>query len=150
MKFRLLDTSALPGPHDLFKCTFRNRYDALVGERQRETRAVTLARHEAVRIWTQQGLEPLAACPYHDVDWRLAAEIACATLAEATDNHQDLADVVIARNDLPPAVRCAAASFFYDPIVLNSRGDEIVNGQHRICAVLAAGAARCVIDDDPE
>jgi hypothetical protein len=136
--WRIADVEALPWPSDLFRCPWRERIaDVLDGSdesgRQAATRSLVL------------GLTPeeVAACPYHQPDWLLAARTAVALLESdrfSLEHLSSAAQVAGMDRDTEEAMY----GFIWEPIIWNG-GARVGNGQHRVCAMKLAGVPRCPV-----
>ena len=123
--------SDLPWADNPFRCRWKTQFDA----------AGTSDFGEFVRGLTP---EELAECPYHDgsTDWVEAARVAV-ELVEA--GGPDPVDGYVQADTHTVCTPWAIVSFFAEPIFID--GDQLGNGQHRVCAMKLAGVERCPIEE---
>jgi hypothetical protein len=132
----IADVASMPWPRNLFNCEWRDRAGAVedldLGASQVAMRSMVL------------GLtaRELVACPYHRPDWRRAAD-AAVTLVEQTGQLVE-EDLRRTARGMDGETAWALYSFVGQPIIWNG-GDELSNGQHRVCAMKLAGASCCPI-----
>jgi hypothetical protein len=136
--WRIADVDAMPWPRDLFRCPWRLRIaDVLEDldelEQQEATRSMVLS-------LTQ---EEVAACPYHQPAWRVAADTAVALVEAGQLSGDHLARAARAA-DMDRDTEEALWSFVWEPIIWNG-GNRLRNGQHRVCAMKLAGVRRCPV-----
>jgi hypothetical protein len=114
--FAVVPVAAFPFAHGLFRCDHRRSGD-------------------------------LDMCSYHRPDWRLIAD-ASVTAAELAGAGADVDALLAACDgmDLLDDERQWLYSLFAYPIVWRPGAEEVTNGQHRLCALRAAGAERVVAD----
>jgi hypothetical protein len=133
----------LPFPHNPSECHWKERFEQL-----RELYPAEDRERQVVGAHWSTTLDPedLAACPYHDPDWRRIADAGVEILrglgAEATID--DVIEAVVATlGDTPEAGWCR--SLFTRPIVCHREPPGLSDGQHRSCAVRMSGAGLCVV-----
>ncbi|OPC76696.1 hypothetical protein B4N89_45240 [Embleya scabrispora] len=139
---RSVPLSALPYPHHLFKCAHADRVKALVEQYPDAEGADRAAHAHAFSTW---GPDDFRACEYHRGDWAAIALAAERALAAGGDT-ADMADRAGRDPELDDHDRECAASLIYDPIAWSDGDEALVNGQHRLCALRAAGAVSCPVD----
>jgi len=90
--------------------------------------------------------ERLAACPYHQHDWRAIAA-ASVELLTRLDPQADRDDVQREASRLLPEGpdRDELIFLFFDPIIWSPEAPSVTNGQHRTCALKAANAPECAV-----
>lgn len=90
--------------------------------------------------------ERFAACPYHRHDWHAIAA-ASVELFTRLGPQADDDDVRREASRLLPEGpdRDELAFLFFDPIIWSPEASSVTNGQHRTCALKAAGAPECVV-----
>lgn len=96
------------------------------------------------------GLDPdrLAACHYHDHDWRAIAEAAVELFTQIVPLVQvEAHDIRREASRLLPEGpdRDELTFLFFDPIIWSPEAPSVTNGQHRICALKAADAPECPV-----
>jgi hypothetical protein len=94
------------------------------------------------------GLNPdrLAACHYHQHDWRAIAA-AAVELFTRVDLQAGCDDIRREASRLLPegSDRDELAFLFSDPIIWSPEASSVTNGQHRTCALKAGGAPECPV-----
>ena len=127
--------------HLRWPCAFeREHLDALaaIGEER-----------EAFRRFLAEMAPRLHECEYHQVDWRLVAGAAtAASEARSTSCGIELADEagrIATERGADRATVEWAESLFLDPIQITADGHFLNRGQRRVCALTAAGVARCPV-----
>lgn len=90
--------------------------------------------------------ERLAVCPYHQHDWRAIAT-ASVELFSRLGPQADGDDVQAEASRLLPEGpdRDELVFLFFDPIIWSPDASSVTNGQHRTCALKAAGAPECAV-----
>jgi hypothetical protein len=124
-RFLICEVSALPWPHLRFKCA-----NATAFWGARDPAAVLDALSPA----------QLRACWTHTVDWRPIAELAVELVRAGHEHPSDLA-----LRSLGTPKSWYLVELFSEPIFLN--GDQLGNGQHRVCAMKAQGVPLIVIEN---
>jgi hypothetical protein len=145
---RLVPLSALPWPHGIV-CQYQRRFEEILEGFPRKESAPTdtpwpsqVAAAQLFLELTEQ--EGFAACSYHQAGWAKIGEFAQRLLA-AGDWRQAWEDMDV-DGSLPPEDRPWLRSLFTDPICWNDGGWGLINGQHRLCALRAAGVGACPVD----
>jgi hypothetical protein len=92
------------------------------------------------------GEEELAACEYHRRDW-ISIAAASVELLERLDPKCSYEELLAAASELlPPGEDRGELCFlFNDPINWSPGEPRLTNGQHRTCALKAAGAPLCAV-----
>jgi hypothetical protein len=141
---RVVPVAAVPFPHGPFRCPHIARFRELARIYPDADRVVVGA-HWHLTLTTKD----FANCPFHDGEWRKVAEASLVALesARAEATYDELMDACI-KQSLPPPEAKWLISLFRDPIVWTPGSREVTNGQHRACALRAAGARYCVVDTD--
>jgi hypothetical protein len=90
-----------------------------------------------------------AGCEYHQgVDWLAIVRTSVRLFRRLKELPVSQLDAAIIAARLPEAELWWLASLFRQPIVWRKHSPQVIDGQHRICAVRASGARLCVIDHD--
>lgn len=139
--FRAVPLSELPWPGTLFKCAHAAR-----AEQVRVTYPDDEAAHTPV--WPAVNAELFAAltgtdfadCPYHRPDWTAIAP-ACVDAMAAGPDLADMCAALHADPRVPDGQHAWAEAVFTDPIGWDETSATFINGQHRSCALRAAGVA---------
>jgi hypothetical protein len=139
---RAVPVTALPFPHGAFRCPHHQRFLGLARLYDDLDRTVAGA-HWYLTLTS----DDFAQCPFHQCDWRKVADISVAILESLTPTatHDDLM-VACAAQALPKQEVEGLLSLFTFPIDWTPDSPTVTNGQHRLCALRAAGAERCVVD----
>jgi hypothetical protein len=140
--FRVVSISALPFPHGVFRCPQAARFKEIAALYDHRGGTVVGA-HWFLTLTD----EDFAQCPYHDCDWRLVAETSVRVL-EALPPQATHDDLLAARKaqTLPERETEGLYSLFSHPIDWTPDSSTLANGQHRSCALRAAGAETCAVD----
>ncbi|MEU9033342.1 hypothetical protein AB0D45_00220 [Streptomyces sp. NPDC048352] len=85
--------------------------------------------------------QDFAACPYHQANWTAIAEAATELAAAELDEDAERGRAAYAMEHLEEADREWARALVPDPICWDDNHDGLTNGQHRTCALRAAGVA---------
>jgi hypothetical protein len=138
--FEIVAVADLPLAHLPSSCAHFGRFMELEIAHSDEPESVVRA------LW-HQSLTPedYAACEYHQADWLAIADASIAVLESVADSKRDLV-VACADQALPSDDLYWLMSLFADPIMWRRGGDGVENGQHRVCALRAAGAASVAVD----
>lgn len=132
----------LPSPFHLFRCPYEKRLGELDDLDER-------ARRQAWERFAERlTAAELAACSYHQADWRKVAALSLAVLdrIQSGQSRRRAVRVIADRFKLGSEDRWALSSLFSDPIIWHFGSSEIISGQHRICALKVAHAYRCVVE----
>lgn len=137
LEITMVPLASMPFAHSPFRCAHKARFTEVRGAAQ-ESGDETVAG----RLFFEQ-LDPAAfeECPYHRGDWRRIAE-AAGLIVDGLAGGAPLQDVLRslrARLVLSEDDALWLWSLFDDPICWRPGEDEVVNGQHRLCALRAAG-----------
>ena len=136
-RLRVVRVDDLPWPRSLRRCAHRERLRRAILASP-PTRFLSSSRHQtacrgaSARVLGGLGADDFAAGPFHQGDWRLVARAAVA-LARGEDP-----------GALPEREARWLASLVEDPIAWDEGSARLDNGQHRVCALRAAGVELCV------
>ncbi len=83
-----------------------------------------------------------AACPYHQGDWQAIAEAALAYAEVDEHEEPERAQELFDMEHLSPQDREWAQAMLGDHIWWDEGDTSLTNGQHRLCAMRAAGVTR--------
>ncbi|MFG2681283.1 hypothetical protein [Streptomyces sp. NPDC048392] len=136
---RPVPAAALPWPHGLFMCEYAERGKRLARTYPGGRREAQTAHAELFAGLTE---EEFAACPYHQGDWKAIAEAALAFAEVNEDEESDRAGELYDMEHLSPHDREWAQAMVGDHIWWDEGDTSLTNGQHRLCAMRAAGVAR--------
>lgn len=144
LQWRVVPVAGLPFPHHLFKCPLEEEHKRMLVEAGGvpECRSTAEERRRAFELFVTRFSDRIDTCPYHQPDWRLAAEMASAAV-DATGQDQDWFDV-LETSGLDRETEWAVWESGYEPIWID--GDRLGNGQHRVCAMKVARTVRCPIE----
>jgi hypothetical protein len=128
--WRVVDVNDLPWAHLPFKCRWKRDVAASHCDSFGDfIRSLTPAQ--------------IAECEYHvGTDWVIAAHVACELVEAGTTTPDDFSSAAAGHD---ACTGWGIVSFRSHPIFLN--GDELGNGQHRVCAMKLADVARCPIEN---
>ncbi|MER5549728.1 hypothetical protein ABT072_46900 [Streptomyces sp. NPDC002589] len=131
---RPVAASQLPWPHGLFKCPY--------GERAKTLAATYPKGHNKTahaELFTQLGDQDFASCPYHQADdWRAIAEAVLAFSRADPDSEEQ--DRLYEAAHLSDRDRAWFRSLIGGGHIWWDTGQQnLTNGQHRLCALRAAG-----------
>jgi len=132
---RPVSTALLPWPHHLFKCAYAGRARQLI-------RAYTVEGEQAAHaeLFTQLHPDGFAACPYHQGDWpAISALVLAFHQAQADGDKARAARARAAMSALSPRDEKWATEWLKDHLWWDSDDEQLTNGQHRLCALRAAG-----------
>lgn len=136
---RSVPLSALPWPHGQSKC----RMGRIAAAHQHAVPDEQAA--HAAAFLSPEGRQAMASCPYHQPDWSRLVHI----LQESLD-HADGVDPELAKHpeyhQLSRDEKRALYSLMSEPIDCNDRDQSLTNGQHRLCALRAAGVLQCPVN----
>ncbi len=132
----------LPWPHSPSECAHADRFNAI-----RELYDESFDGHipAGAHFFLSLNEDALATCRYHQHDW-IAIAATSVELLEALGPTSDFKEVAQRAAKLIGAAadREQLVSLFSDPIKWTPGASTIANGQHRTCALKAAGAEFCV------
>jgi hypothetical protein len=141
-EMQVVAVADLPWAHNPYECAHADRFEAtrkLYGE------ALDTEGPTGAHFFLSLDEDAFASCRYHQYDWRAiaAASIELFETLDSKSQHSEIVDraSVLLANE---ADRGLLVSLFSDPIKWSPGATAITNGQHRICALKAAGAALCV------
>lgn len=154
-EMEVVAVSELPWAHKLSKCAHAERFD-LIDELYEEGPGENGA--TGAHFFLSLGEEELAGCEYHRRNW-ISIAAASVELLERLDPKCSYEEVLAAASELlPPGEDREELCFlFSDPINWSPGEPRLTNGQHRTCALKAAGAPLCAVStnrrwttDEPE
>jgi hypothetical protein len=133
----------LPWAHKLSKCAHAERFEVFEGIYEDEADEANAAGAHFFLSLDQRQLE---GCIYHHHDWKAIAA-ASVELLEGLEPTSSYEELVAASDDLlpPGSDRDELRYLFSDPIHWDPGATSLTNGQHRTCALKAAGAPYCAI-----
>ncbi|MFF4531665.1 hypothetical protein ACFY1P_20635 [Streptomyces sp. NPDC001407] len=134
---RPVAASGLPWPHFLFKCPHGGRAKDL-----QRTYPETSGSRQAAHAELFAALRPeeFAACPYHQADdWKAIAQAVLAHAEAEQAGDEDGAEELYAMEHLSERDRAWAQAMVADLIWWDEGQRQLTNGQHRLCALRAAG-----------
>ncbi len=138
--FEVIAVADLPLAHLPSSCAHYDRFADLEVAHSAEPEAALR------RLWHQSlTAEDCAACEYHQADWLAIAAASVAVLESAAASKRDLV-ATCADQALPPEDLFWLMSLFEHPIMWRRGADGVENGQHRVCALRAAGAPSVAVD----
>jgi hypothetical protein len=142
---RAVPVSALPFAHGPFRCTHDERFKEIAGfyEGADIDDATVVGAHWFLTL----SADDFERCEYHERDWSQIAAASVAVLeAIGPQGSRDEMWAACAKQKLSPDDGRAFLSLFVDPIIWTPGSLSLTNGQHRTCALRAAGAELCVVD----
>jgi hypothetical protein len=139
---RAVPVAALPFPHSPFRCPHEKRFDEIACFYSGDDPTVAGA-HWFLTLAS----EDFKQCSYHERDWQKIADASLAVLdAIGPQGSRDDVRAACAEQNLSSEDFKALGDLFADPIIWTPGAPELTNGQHRTCALRAAGAEFCVVD----
>lgn len=143
-RWSIVPARALPYPFNLSRCRFADRHaTALEAVGSTPDECPTAAQcSSAFDAFIEELADLINACPFHQPDWRLAAERAID--ATHKPDSGDLSQIAVDTSELDDKTSWAAWSFFSEPIWID--GDRIGNGQHRLCAMKCTDVSKLPIE----
>jgi hypothetical protein len=145
---RAVPVSALPFAHGPFRCPHKERFDEIAGfyegaDADDADDATVVGAHWFLTL----AADDFERCEYHDRDWSQIAAASVAVLeAIGPQGSREDMRASCARQKLSADDGQALLSLFADPIIWTPGSSTLTNGQHRTCALRAAGAEFCVVD----
>ncbi len=133
---RPVPVSQLPWPHRLSKCPHFPRIEAIEKTYPDDWYSEQIAHAE---LFTRLTPQDFAACPYHQADWAAIAEAATEYAAADLEVDAERGRAAYAMEHLDERDREWARALVQDPICWDDNHDSLTNGQHRTCALRAAG-----------
>ncbi len=139
---RVVSVTALPFAHSPFRCPHKARFTEL-SRCYDDTDRTVVGAHWYLTLKP----EHFAECPFHAGNWRAVAEASINVLESLTVEGapNDVAKACAEQN-LPAQDAEWLRSLFAGPIDWTPGSSTLTNGQHRSCALRAAGAEQCVVD----
>ena len=134
----------LPWTHNPSRCPHLDRFRTIESLYPEEQWTPPVVGAQWFLTLSEQDLEQ---CDHHSPDWLTvaAASVEIFEGLDATATLDTIPELVTARlGNTPEAERCL--SLFYEPITWRHCHTRVGDGQHRICALKAAGAPFCVVD----
>jgi hypothetical protein len=141
-RLAVIAVSDLPWAHNPFRCRWKDRFETV-----RELYPPDAREHQVVGAhwFSTLGAEDLAACSYHDADWRRVADTSVEVLRGlAPDAVLDDAIAAVDKRLGDSAEAKWCRSLFLDPIICHP-GRGVTDGQHRSCGLRASGPPLCVV-----
>jgi hypothetical protein len=138
---RVVPLSVLPWPHNLSECAYAGRVGGIARTYPDVGGADQVAHAE---LFTRLTPADMAACPYHQADW--AAIAAAAVQLAGEDSLETARDRAESWPGMSEGDRRGLVSLFWEPVSWDDGDDGLTNGQHRLCALRAAGAAACPVE----
>ncbi len=148
----------LPFAHNPFKCAHAERFVAPAADASDDAAWM----QAGAEFFEQLGPADFASCLYHQGDWRRIAAAAVEVVdASPPGGPYDAALAVVGRTRTLFEPRSWLSQrlsrqevlwlrfLFHDPIAYRPGAARVVNGQHRVCALRAAGASECPVASDP-
>ena len=135
----------LPWAHKPARCAHAGRFEQLEAHYPRSSggRRAAIGAHWFLTLTE----DDIAACGYHRSDWSHIADVAVAVYrALAPGAPLEAALTAVGDAIVNPCDRGWCESLFIDPIVWCPGAPNVVNGQHRTCALRASGAGLCIVD----
>ncbi|MEU4574661.1 hypothetical protein [Nonomuraea sp. NPDC023979] len=142
---RLVPLSSLPWPHGLFKCAHAPAAQRLTRGYPSDKHSDRASQAAHAELFTQLSADDFAACPYHQANWPLIGEIARRAVA-GPERDWSSALTPAEADRLTAQDKRWLGSFAFDPINWDDGHNAITNGQHRLCALRAAGILACPVD----
>jgi hypothetical protein len=145
---RLVPVSELPWPHSI-SCQYKRRFEEILesypGKQSTATDGPWPSQAAAAQLFLELSKEEgFTTCPYHQADWTKIGEIAQRLMAIG-DLWQAWKNLDV-DGTLEPKDRNWLRSLFRHPIRWNDGASHLINGQHRLCALRAAGVSACPVD----
>jgi hypothetical protein len=135
---RPVAASQLPWPHSLHKCPHDLRAKRLAATYPEDNSQIAHA-----EMFTQLTPEDFASCPYHQADdWTAIAEGVLAYARAERDGEDERANQLYDAEHLTARDREWFRSLISGHIWWNSGQERLTDGQHRLCALRAAGVNR--------
>ena len=140
--FAAVPITAFPFAHGPFRCPHYERFCELARACDGASDSVIGARWHLTLT-----ANDIAACEFHDADWRSIAAASVAVL-KAAGPRATFDDLIAAceQQGLPKAELLWLYWLFADPIHWRPGSPCVTNGQHRLCALRAAGAEHVAAD----
>lgn len=141
-EMQVIAVADLPWPHMPSECVRADRFEAI---RQLYDPGFDGHIPAGAHFFLSLSEDDFATCRYHQHDWRVIAD-ASVELLESLGPASDFREVAERAGKLVGVeADCAELIFlFSDPIKWTPGATSITNGQHRTCALKAAGADHCV------
>lgn len=137
----------LPWAHKPARCAHAGRFEQLEAHYPPSRGARTAAIGAQWFLTLTEG--DIAACGYHRSDWPRIADVAVAVYRALTPGAAlETALTAVGDAIIDPCDLGWCESLFIDPIVWCPGAPNVVNGQHRTCALRASGAGLCIVDVD--
>lgn len=141
MSYSVVSVGDLPWPWNPFRCALVEQFRA---ENDLET-FDERARSELFGRFVESRSDQLGECPYHQSDWKSAAEQSVEvhrkhSPVDARQAERFLRESGGSEEDLE-----LASSFWWDPILWRPGLPVVTDGQHRTCALKMSGAAEVLV-----
>jgi hypothetical protein len=125
----------LPWGHHPFRCALLDasaQWPIELDEGQAKFEALVSGRSDA----------EVNQCPYHQADWRQAADLAVYAWRHQVWPDSTTFDELVDDHHLEEGTIAAAHSLFVEPIAYTAT--ELMNGQHRVCALKLASVEEVI------
>lgn len=146
-RFEAVRVDALPYAHQPYQCRHAGRFDPAGGGPE-DLHWTEHAVAQGCLFFESLTPADFTSCRYHQADWHKIALLSIYALAigpgEAGD-YLAACQAVIKHHRLRRRDQGWLISLFTEPIDWHPGLVTVTNGQHRICALRAAGAAECVV-----
>lgn len=140
---RTVPLAALPWPHRQFTCEHRERIRAIAKTYPDDDPAGGHTGQTATaEAFDELTAADFAACHYHRAGWANIGAIAL----EVVESGSEALEKIEGDERLGDEDRVWLASLFTDPICWDDGGGSLTNGQHRLCALRAAGVPACPVE----
>lgn len=150
---RVVPLHAMPWPHNPSRCRYVDRYRVLAA--QNATRSGPGEWEQADQAASAElfaSLTPaeFAACQYHRHDWLVVATVAIELMPEGLGRDALLDRIRRDRRIRKHDRRCVYDLLLGEPVDWEDGVRSLHNGQHRLCAMRAAGVSECPALGFPE
>ncbi|MEU0478348.1 hypothetical protein ABZ260_04070 [Streptosporangium sp. NPDC006013] len=142
---RLVPLSSLPWPHNSFKCAHAERGERIERDYPDEQDADGALHAVHAELFTRLGPNDFATCPYHRANWQLIGALAQRAVTHQGDDWRPFLTAA-ERDQLTARDALWLDSLFLDCIAWDDGDSAITNGQHRTCALRAAGVPLCPVE----
>lgn len=142
---RAVPVAALPFTHGPFRCPHEKRFHKIADlYKGTDTEDMPVV---GAHWFLTLSAEDFGGCEYHERDWARIASASVAVLeAIGPQGSREHIRAACAEQELSPADGRTLLRLFADPIIWHPGSLTLTNGQHRTCALRAAGAEFCAVD----
>lgn len=140
--FRSVPLAAMPWPHSQSDCPLGE-----LAEQYRDRVPDSHGAHAAAFL-SRPGRQIQTECPYHQADWPRLVRMLEESRAAAADDEPPPVGSHPEFDLLCPPEQEWLKALATDPIKYSDGDDALTNGQHRLCALRAAGLTRCSVEGD--